>query len=159
MLHFKQASRAKANISGVPPDSCVTWGLQPTFRISAKTNAVKVWWGTTYLLFKLIVGYSPHTHTPSYIYRFSSTQIANPIFCFLDCPYKSLDQNIQTSSCLCLRRSDLQLQDLGVGGGSADLLNDTSAKRTFACRGDIVEGGQSLLLPLYLLCDEPTYRQ
>lgn len=57
---------------------------------------------------------------------------------------------------VCLWRSDLQLQDPRVGGGSADLLNDSSVKRTFACRGDIAEGGgQSLLLPPYLLCDEP----
>lgn len=66
--------------------------------------------------------------------------------------------HIKTSkqAAVCLRRSDLQLQDPRVRGGSADLLNDCSVKRTFACRGDIAEGErQSLLLPPYLLCDKP----
>lgn len=41
--------------------------------------------------------------------------------------------------------------------GSSDLLNDTSAKRTFAYRGDTVEGqGHSLQPPTCLLCNEPS---
>lgn len=41
--------------------------------------------------------------------------------------------------------------------GFSDLLNDTSSKRSFANRGDIVEvQGHSLLPPTYLLSVEPS---
>lgn len=40
ILHFKQDSEAKANMTITPPDSCVTCGMNSAFRMLPQTNPI-----------------------------------------------------------------------------------------------------------------------